>query len=418
MTLRDLTPWAQADAWPTRRQALQAVGAAALAAAWGQGGAQTAGSSTSPPAVMTRFAATAREASVLRIDSSTDTALFAPAIRDFQRLYPSVTVQYTDRQSLDIHARALALAGAKGVASAVDVTEAPDLLISSSPDLQTQLANDGHALSHQSPQTRERPDGAHWRREAFTLGADAVVMAYNPRLLNPALAPRTRGQLLALLRQPGSPLQGGIGTYDALRSGLGYLLATQDSRFDSTASVLLAAMGASKARLGDHIEPLLDRLERGELALVYNVPASYALARMAAGSSLRVIVPEDYTLLTTRVALIPASARHPELARPFLDYLLSPQGQAVLARDTRLLPVRQAVAAARDGRALALPGQPGQLGTLPAAEGAVPGGSAWRLLSPGLGLLVYLDPLKRQRFLQAWATSLGVPATGHGAGER
>ena len=363
---------------------------------------------------MTRFAATAREASVLRIDSSTDTALFAPAIRDFQRLYPSVTVQYTDRQSLDMHARALALAGAQGAASR-DVAEAPDLLISSSPDLQTQLANDGHALSHQSPQTRELPEGAHWRREAFTLGADAVVMAYNPRLLTPALAPRTRGQLLALLRQSGSPLLGRIGTYDALRSGLGYLLATQDSRFDSTASVLLAAMGASKARLGDHIEPLLDRLEQGELALVYNVPASYALARMAAGSSLRVIVPEDYTLLTTRVALIPVSARHPELARPFLDYLLSPQGQAVLARDTRLLPVRQAVAAARDGRALALPGQPGPL---PAAQGAAPSGSAWRLLSPGLGLLVYLDPLKRQRFLQAWATSLGVPGAGHGAGER
>ncbi len=421
MTLKDLSPLAQAHAWPTlttsstRRQALRAAAAAALAAAWGPGRAQTAAPSTSPPAVMTRFAATAREASVLHIDSSTDTALFAPAIRDFQRLYPSVTVQYTDRQSLDIHARALALAGAKGAASAVDVTEAPDLLISSSPDLQTQLANDGYALSHQSPRTRELPEGAHWRREAFTLGADAVVMAYNPRLLNPALAPRTRGQLLALLRQSGSPLQGRIGTYDALRSGLGYLLATQDSRFDSTASVLLAAMGAARARLGDHIEPLLDRLEQGELALVYNVPASYALARMAAGSGLRVIVPEDYTLLTTRVALIPASARHPELARPFLDYLLSPQGQAVLARDTRLLPVRQAVAAARDGRALALPGQPGPL---PAAEGAAPSGSAWRLLSPGLGLLVYLDPLKRQRFLQAWATSLGVPGAGHGAGER
>ena len=117
MTLKDLSPLAQAHAWPTlttsstRRQALRAAAAAALAAAWGPGRAQTAGPSTSPPAVMTRFAATAREASVLHIDSSTDTALFAPAIRDFQRLYPSVTVQYTDRQSLDIHARALALAG-------------------------------------------------------------------------------------------------------------------------------------------------------------------------------------------------------------------------------------------------------------------------------------------------------------------
>ncbi|BEU96332.1 ABC transporter substrate-binding protein [Acidovorax sp. DW039] len=396
----------------SRRRTLALLGGVALAASpWCR--SVTAEASMAAPASVTRFAAPEREEAVLRIDSSTDTVLFAPAIRDFQRLHPSVTVWYADRQSLDMHARALAFAAAARSGSALGRPEiavpedAPDLIISSSPDLQTQLANDGLAWGHQSPQTRELPEGAHWRREVFTLGADAVVMAYNPRLLPVAQVPRTRGQLLALLRQPGSPLQGRIGMYDATRSGLGYLLATQDSRFDSTASVLLAAMGEAGVRLGDHIEPLLDRLEKGELALVYNVPASYPLARMDAGASLRVVVPEDYTLLTTRVALIPTTAPHPEKARPFLDYLLSPQGQAVLARDTRLLPVRQAVAAARDGRALALPGRVGAASALSAASAEVaPGSSAWRLLSPGLGLLAYLDPLKRQRFLQAWATSV------------
>lgn len=393
----------------SRRRTLTLLGGVALAASpWCR--AATAEVSAPAPASVTRFAAPERERAVLRIDSSTDTALFAPAIRDFQRLHPGVTVWYADRQSLDMHARALAFAKAARLQAGAATPlpgDAPDLIISSSPDLQTQLANDGLAWAHQSPQTRELPEGAHWRKEVFTLGADAVVMAYNPRLLPAAQVPRTRGQLLALLRQPGSPLQGRIGMYDATRSGLGYLLATQDSRFDSTASVLLAAMGAAGVRLGDHIEPLLDRLEKGELALVYNVPESYPLARMDAGASLRVVVPEDYTLLTTRVALIPTTAPHPVQARPFLDYLLSPQGQAVLARDTRLLPVRQAVAAARDGRALALPGR---VGSGPASSGAsaevVPGSSAWRLLSPGLGLLAYLDPLKRQRFLQAWATSV------------
>lgn len=344
--------------------------------------------------------ASGRQQALLSIDCATDTALFAPAIRDFQRREPDLAVRCADRQSLDIHAQALARAEGRlrGAAPPLAADDgAPDLLVSSSLDLQTQLANDGHVLAHPSALARSLPAGAHWRHEVFSLGADAVVMVYHPRLLPPHLAPRTRGQLLALLRDPHRPLAGRLGTYDATRSGLGYLLATQDSRQDSTASVLLAAMGANRVRLGDYIDPLLDALERGELALVYNVPASYAQARIAAGSPLRVVVPEDYTLLTTRSAVIPATAPHPELARPFLDYLISSEGQAVLARDTRLIPIRQAVAAGTAGRTA---------GIDPELVGA--GASSWRLLAPGLGLLVYLDPLKRQRFLQAWATSMGT----------
>lgn len=368
----------------------------------GEQGAMAGTTSTRwPGATVTHFPAEGAEQAVLTVDSSTDTVLFAPAIRDFQRRNPGVAVHYADRQSLVMHASALRRA--QGGARATGPDDAnPDLLISSSLDLQTRLANDGHVLAHQSAQTRALPEGAQWRNEVFSLGADPVVMVINPRLLPLARAPRTRGQLLALLRDPAQPLMGRIGTYDATRSGLGYLLATQDARYDSTASVLLAAMGANRVLLGDFIEPLLDQLERGRLALVYNVPGSYVQARIAAGSHLRMVVPEDYTLLATRAAVIPVTATRPDLARSFLDHLLSPEGQAVLARDTRLLPIRQAVAAARDGRAIASLAQAAP----DSASGAAPS-SAWRLLAPGLGLLVYLDPLKRQRFLQAWTTGMG-----------
>lgn len=371
-----------------------------------------------PGGTVTLFPAQGTQQAVLSVDSSTDTVLFAPAIRDFQRRHPGVAVRYADRQSLVMHASALRRARGGALSSGPDDAN-PDLLISSSLDLQTLLANDGYVLPHRSAQTRALPEGAQWRDEVFSLGADPVVMVYHPRLLPPARAPQTRGQLLALLRDPDQPLMGRIGTYDATRSGLGYLLATQDARYDSTAGVLLAAMGANRVRLGDYIEPLLDELEAGRLALVYNVPASYVQARIAAGSPLRMVVAQDYTLLTTRAAVIPAAAARADLARSFLDDLLSPEGQAVLARDTRLLPIRQAVAAGRDGRAMA------HLAHSAAGEGApasawgadgTAGASAWRLLAPGLGLLVYLDPLKRRRFLQAWASSMGtVPGGGPGA---
>ena len=400
-----------------RRQALQRLALPAVAATgWAgmpvyavpadaQAQAAMAGATSVqwPGGTVTTFPAQGTQQALLTVDSSTDTVLFAPAIRDFQRRHPGVAVRYADRQSLVMHASALRRAQGGALSSGPDDAN-PDLLISSSLDLQTLLANDGYVLQHRSAQTRTLPEGAQWRDEVFSLGADLVVMVYHPRLLPPARAPRTRGQLLALLRDPAQPLMARIGTYDATRSGLGYLLATQDARYDSTAGVLLAAMGANRVRLGNYIEPLLDELERGQLALVYNVPGSYARARIAAGSSLRMVVPQDYTLLTTRAAVIPATAARADLARSFLDHLLSPEGQAVLARDTRLLPIRQAVAAGRDGRAMA--------GLAQGVASDEMDASAWRLLVPGLGLLVYLDPLKRQRFLQAWATSTGAGAGG------
>jgi iron(III) transport system substrate-binding protein len=342
-------------------------------------------------APVTVFPAPGHEADLLTLDSVTDTVVFAPAVRAFQRRHPHVTVRYADRGSLAIHARALAHAQLSE-AQRASTPLLPDLLISSSLDLQTQLVNDGHALAHRSEQTLALPSGAHWRHEVFSLGAEPVVMVYQPRLLAPERAPQTRSQLLALLRERDGVLQGRVGMYDASRSGLGYLLATQDARLDSTAGVMLAALGSAAVVLGEHINPLLEELERGRLALLYNVPASYAHAKIVAGSSMRIIYPQDYTLLTTRSALIPTSARRPDLARRFLDLLLSDEGQAQLAREQGLLPIRQAFEPAAAGS--------------PALELAR---AAWRPLVPGLGLLVYLDALKRQRFLQAWRAAVQAP---------
>jgi iron(III) transport system substrate-binding protein len=40
-----------------------------------------------------------------------------------------------------------------------------------------------------------------------------------------------------------------------------------------------------------------------------------------------------------RTAVIPRTGPHPEEARRFLDYLLSPRGQRVLSREARLMPI-------------------------------------------------------------------------------
>jgi iron(III) transport system substrate-binding protein len=124
---------------------------------------------------------------------------------------------------------------------------------------------------------------------------------------------------------------------------------------------------------------LLDRVASGNLLLAYNELGSYAQARIDAGAPLAIVQPEDYTLVLLRTAVIPRAAAHPEQARSFLDYLLSPRGQRVLATEARLSPVLpQSDAPARTVRPITL----------------------------GPGLMVYLDTLKRRQFLETWRATV------------
>jgi len=301
----------------------------------------------------------------LHIQSSTDLAIFKPVITDYQTLNPAVEISFEEATSQQIDP---------------DHNTPPDLIISTGMDLQTRLVNAGHALSWHSPQTDALPRWAHWRKQLFAIGYEPIVIVYNRELLDAEHAPRTRQQLLERLHAPGTPLKNKIGTYDAEHSGTGYLLATQDSETGSIARALFDALGDNQVRLATHANDLLDRIASGELTLAYNLPASYARARIEQGEPLALLLPEDGTLALLRTALIPRNARHISEAGQFIDYLLSPHGQQILARATGLTPI--------------------------AAEPAGPTGQSLRPIVLGPGLLVYLDPLKRQRFLEAWRSRI------------
>lgn len=331
------------------------------------------------PGDVQRFPAQGEARARLRIHGTTDGEVFAAVIADYQRLHPGTEVVYEDVITQDLYARYLR--DRRGPNS-------PDLLISSGMDLQTKLVNDGHALPHRSPQADAVPAWAHWRHEAFGISYEPVVMVGNVHALPPAKMPRTRRQLLELLRAEGAPLRGKVGTYDIERSSVGYLLATQDAQRGSIAGALLGALGDNDVVREERTGVLLDKVGSGELSLAYNVLGSYAQARIDAGAPLVIVEPEDYTLVVLRTALVPRTSPHPAEARRFLDYLLSPRGQQVLSRQARLTPILPA-----DGQ-----------------RGSDPGLSR-RPIPLGPGLLVYLDALKRRQFLEAWRGS--VQASGH-----
>ncbi len=231
---------------------------------------------------------------------------------------------YSDFQTRDLYERT-----ASGETTA-------DLVISSASDLQVKLINDGFSQPYKSSATQALPDWANWRDEAFGFTFEPAVMVYNRDLVPESEVPRSRNDLIRLIRENPARYNRRVATYDAATSGIGYLFATQDSVLFSQYWQLMVTLGAAQARLACCTGDILEMIERGEVLIAYNMLGSYAHARMLAGARIGIVLPEDYTLVMSRVAIIPAHARRAELAGRFIDYLLSQRAQEIIASQSAL----------------------------------------------------------------------------------
>jgi iron(III) transport system substrate-binding protein len=251
-------------------------------------------------------------------------------------------------------------------------------------DLQMKLANDGYAQRYASPEARRIPTWAVWKDEAFGTTYEPIGFAYHKRALAPDEVPDSHAALVKLLRAHPERWRGRVATYDPQRSGIGFLLATQDARTDAAFADAVRAYGGAGVKLYVTTAEILARVAAGEHALGVNVLASYALGDARLGAVIGMVYPRDYTLVLSRIALITRAAPHPNAAKVFLDHLLSQRGQQALARAS-LFAIRPDV----QGDATA------------SALGRVLGASL-RPIPVGAGLLVYLDAAKRAEFLRRW----------------
>jgi two-component system sensor histidine kinase TctE len=312
---------------------------------------------------------------VLTIVGVTDTPLFAQFIAGFQAEQPDVTVLYEETDSLPLYDRFLA----------GELQPRPDLLVSSASDLQIKLANDGFAMAYDSPWLDDLPEWAHWRNEVFGFTFEPAVIIYNPGRLSADEVPRTHLMLAEMLESQSGRFRGLIATYDIARSGVGYLLAAQDQIISSNFWRLAAAFGRVEAQFSGSSPAILNGVADGSLALGYNVLGSYAFARKAAGANIEIVVPDDYVLVLTRSMLIPRDAPNPNLAQAFVDFALSPAGQAIAAGQTALGSL-----------------VPGTEGKWTSEAIAARGRGVIQPIPLGPALLVSLDQQRRQRFLDSW----------------
>jgi len=343
------------------------------------------GPAAAQEAVATFGPAQSAAGQTLIVHGSTDIDAFAPVLHGFARSAPDLRIVYEQRSTNEIYALASAACG-KGEAAA-------DVLISSSIDQQIKLVNDGCALSHVSARTEALPKWANWRDEVFGLTSEPAVMVYNRVLVRPDQVPKSRFDLIDLLRLPDRPFAGRVATYDIEKSGLGYLFAFADAQQATTFGRLIEAFGSSGAVATCCSAEIIDAVAAGRYLIGYNLLGSYALARAAKDDRIGIVAPGDYTLLLSRAALIPKGAANPGAARQLIDFVLSEAGRDLLVDAALIVQFSEGTgdSGARDEAAT--------IRALP---------STLRPLAFSPAHLVGLDRHKRQLFIDQWRASLGI----------
>jgi iron(III) transport system substrate-binding protein len=300
---------------------------------------------SSYPADYTKVVEAAHQEGKLIVYSTTDSAAAAQVLRDFAALFPRVRVDYVELNSGELYNRFL-----RETAAGADTA---DVLWTSSMDGQLKIASEGHAATYLSPELPALPKWAVWRNQAFGTTYEPIAFVYNKTLLREADVPRDHSALLALLTGKPDILKNRITAYDPEKSGVGHLLANEDIKNFPQAWDLFRAFGQSGIKLQTSAEDIMEAVIQGERTIGYGVFGSYALARSKRSPELGIVIPSDYALIVSRVALIAAKAKRPNAARLFLDYLLSQRGQDIIASRSGLYAMRDDVPGEMTARGVA-----------------------------------------------------------------
>ena len=308
--------------------------------------------------------------SQLIIHGAIDKAALLPLIEAFQQQHPGFSISYQEFESQALYQHFL------------DHPEKrPDLMLSPAMHLQFKLANDGYAQSYRSEETNRLPERAKWRDELFAYALDPIVLIINTDILAGKPLPHNRDQLQGLIRSKGHLLDEKIGLPDIETSALGYLAWSYDSQLSRTYERRLEAFGSHHSKRYANTHAMLKALARGEIFIAYNALGSYSQALVNTHPWMASVQPTDYTTVLTRTAFIPKTAQHPASAQTFLDFLISSEGQQILAEHASLIPIEAS-----------------ETGT-DALE------QARSLLKPiplSLELLLQTDSAKRQLLLEEW----------------
>jgi iron(III) transport system substrate-binding protein len=333
------------------------------------------------PANYQQMVDAAKKEGKLVVYGATDSKAVQPLVKDFNALYPGITVEYNDMNSTEVYNRFISEVAAGG--------DTADVLWSSAMDLQMKLAAGGYAMPYKSVEAGKIPGWAVWKDTAYGTTFEPAAFVYNKRLVTGADIPQTHADFVRIISQP--KFQDKVTTYDIEKSGVGFMFMTQDEHDFPQFKQLEQAFGAAKVRVQSSTGTMLERISSGENLIGYNVLGSYALVRAKTDPSLGVVLPKDYTLIISRVQFISKSAKHPNAAKLWMDYLLSHRGQTVVANGSKLYAIRADVTGETTSSDLI----------------KLVGEKNVRPLPVSPAVAEYLDPAIRMAFLKEWKANAG-----------
>ncbi|KQV35910.1 iron ABC transporter [Rhizobium sp. Root268] len=320
-------------------------------------------------------------ARVLTVYSSLDEPLARPMVEGFQKANGDIAVRYEEMLTGEIYDR---------IVRETDAGEkTADFAFSSAMDLQVKLSNDGYAQRSDLAMSAHWPAWANWRNTAYALTFEPAVFVYHKPSFAHEKPPSSRAEFVDYLKRKGNSVFGRIGTYDIERSGVGFLFMARDQEQFGDIWSVIQAMGEAGVKLYSTSSAILERISDGRFVLGYNILGSYAADWASRHPDVGLVLPKDYTVVMSRIGLVPQAAAAPDLGRRYLEFFMSREGQSIMARELHIAAVSPEVAGENTANSMQE--------MLGAQLRPVP-------VSPGL--MVYLDQVKRARLIARWNEAL------------
>lgn len=331
------------------------------------------------PADYQKIVDAAKKEGKVVVYSTTDTKAAGPLIQGFEALYPGIKVEYNDMNSTELYNRYISEQAAGGTSG--------DVVWSSSMDTALKLATD-YALEYASPELGQLPKWAVWKDKAYGTTYEPVVFIYNKRLIPQSEVPDSHAALAKLIASQPDKFKKKVTTYDIEKSGLGFMLSVQDFKADPNYFATLADIAKGGLAVQSSTGTMMERVSSGENLIGFNILGSYAEARAKTDPSLGISYPKDYTLVLSRVTFISQEAANSNAAKLWVNYVLSEQGQNILANKADIPSIRNDIEGKND-----IDGMTQMLG------------KALKPIPVDESLLEYLEPAKRLDYIKQWRTA-------------
>ncbi|RMH69304.1 MAG: extracellular solute-binding protein [Gemmatimonadetes bacterium] len=248
---------------------------------------------------------------------------------EFEKAYPDLDLEVIRESTTALRSRIeLEIESPQGLQA--------DLVWAADPSEYLRLIDQGLLRQYDSPEGSHIPTKFKDANNYYYGGRlISMCIVYNTNQVRPEAAPRLWSDL------QDSVWKDNIISPDPRRSGSA--LAWLAAMVEQKGWEFIEALGANHIVIANSNGEVADRLEKGEFQVA--ILLDYvARSKKVAGSPLEIIYPEDGIVLIPSPIAITQTSDNIKGAETFIDYVLSPEGQELLAREGSFLSARSDVA--------------------------------------------------------------------------